>query len=221
MVFPPAGLDLLLENVSQILTREAPCFSILFLHAQRQLGWLQESGIKLTTEQFQLDHFCRKSVKPRCYGRKNCPSPIIMYGILGIPLEITTFGSSSVIKKVIFHDFQILSGIKILWFCVGERGRFQSLIRAEAQIHLVCEIRQETPPHQNLYSSFSSRSVSSLPSLCSLLQQWFFLWKEMKNPSKTDLNNKDISSCIEQLLNVYFSFSVTLEAIKKIYTQRT
>lgn len=43
----------------------------------------------------------------------------------------------------------------------------------------------------------------------------------MKNPNKTDLNNKDISSCIEQLLNVYFSFSVTLEAIKKIYTQKT
>lgn len=35
-----------------------------------------------------------------------------------------------------------------------ERGRFQGLVRAESQIHLVCEIRQETPPHQNLYSSF-------------------------------------------------------------------
>ena len=182
---------------------------------RRQLGWLQESGIELTIEHFQLDHFCRTSVKPRRYGRKNCPSPTTTYGILGLPLEITSV-SSSVIKEwfsMISNFFLILrfydSALE------KERGRFQSLARADAQIHLVCEIDKRSLPTKIYTHHFAWRSVSSLPSLCSLLQWWFFLWKEIKNPNKTGLSNKDISSCIEQLLNVYFGSTVTLGAIKK------
>lgn len=118
---------------------------------RRQLGWLQESGIELTTEHFQLDHFYRKSVKPRRYGRKNCPSPTTTYGILGLPLEIALV-SSSVIKEwfsMISNFFLILRSYESA--LEKERGRFQSLARVEAQIHLVCEIdKRPLPPKSTL-----------------------------------------------------------------------